>query len=65
MSKTNSHSQVNSNYEVTLHIKFSNNPKDLISNINELLKDINVEGMSYHLIENRPTNDEHHGGMVN
>ena len=61
---SNSHSRGNSNYEVTLHVRFSNHPKDLLSNINELLKDIDVEGMTYHLIENRPTNEEHHGGML-
>ena len=53
-------------YELTLKVRTDTNPKDLLFTIqNDIKEHVNVLGMDYHLIEDRPTTDEHHGGMVN
>ena len=53
-------------YEFTIKVKTNYDPRDLVyklvDNIKSLIPDLSID---YHLIEDRPTNDEHHGGIVN
>ena len=50
-------------YELTLNIRTSTDPHDLLFQIHQDIKDhVHVLGMDYHLISPRPTTDEHHGG---
>ena len=53
-------------YEFTLKVKTNHNPKDAIFKIVDALKGmLPVLSIDYHLVEDRPTNDEHHGGVIN
>ena len=53
-------------YEFTIKVKTNHNPREAIFEIVQQLKGIlPVLSIEHHLIEDRPTNDEHHGGIVN
>ena len=53
-------------YQFTINVKTNHNPKDAIFKIVEALKGmLPVLSVDYHLVEDRQTNDEHHGGVVN
>jgi len=52
-------------YEFTIRVKTNYDPKDLIFKIVDKIKSlIPVLSIDYHLIEDRPTDVEHHGGVV-
>ena len=51
-------------YQVTLRIRTDTDPRGLLHTIHEDLKDhVHVLGIDYHLIDDRPTGIEHHGGL--
>ena len=53
-------------YEFTIKVKTNHDPREAIFEIVQQLKGIlPVLSIEHHLIEDRPTNDEHHGGIVN
>ena len=53
-------------YEFTIKVKTNHDPREAIFEIVQQLKGIlPVLSIEHHLIEDRPTNDEHHGGVVN
>jgi len=53
-------------YEFSIKVKTNHDPRDAIFEIVQQLKGIlPVLSIEHHLIEDRPTNDEHHGGVVN
>ena len=53
-------------YEFTIKVKTNNDPREAIFEIVQQLKGIlPVLSIEHHLIEDRPTNDEHHGGITN
>ncbi len=50
-------------YKVELTIETKSDPRDIITFIKRRIKDaLPVLSLDYHLIEERPTSDEHHGG---
>ena len=52
-------------YKVTLTVTTASDPKDILSFIQKRIKNaLPVFSLEYHLVEDRPTNDEHHGGKV-
>ena len=52
-----------SNYKVTLTFTTPDDPRGLIFPLVDKIKDVvKVTSSTYHLVEDRPTNDEHHGG---
>ena len=52
-------------YEFTIKVKTNHNPTQAISEIVKSLKGmLPVLSIEHRLIEERPTNDEHHGGIV-
>ena len=52
-------------YEFTLKVKTNHNPREAIFEIVNALKGmLPVLSIDYHLVEDRPTNDEHHGGVT-
>ena len=52
-------------YEFTIKVKTNHDPREAIFEIVQQLKGIlPVLSIEHHLIEDRPTNDEHHGGIV-
>ena len=52
-------------YEFTLKVKTNHDPRQAISEIVDALRGmIPVLSIDYHLIEDRATNDEHHGGVT-
>ena len=52
-------------YEFTIKVKNNHDPRDAIFEIVQQLKGIlPVLSIEHHLIEDRPTNDEHHGGIT-
>ena len=52
-------------YEFTLKVKTNHDPRQAIFKIVDALKGmIPVLSIDYHLVEDRPTSDEHHGGIV-
>ncbi len=52
-------------YKVTFTVTTKSNPKDILSFIQRRIKDaLPVLSLNYELIEDRPTNVEHHGGVV-
>jgi hypothetical protein len=52
-------------YQFTINVKTNHNPRDTIFKIVDALKGmIPVLSIDYHLVEERPTNDEHHGGKT-
>tara|TARA_R100000458_G_scaffold37945_1_gene35425 strand:- start:255 stop:446 length:192 start_codon:yes stop_codon:yes gene_type:complete len=53
-------------YEFSIKVKTNHDPRDAIFEIVKQLKGIlPVLSIEYNLIEDRPTNDEHHGGIIN
>ena len=53
-------------YELKLTIRTDTDPHDLLFQIHQDIKGhVNVLGMDYHLIDDRPTGIEHHGGNIN
>ena len=53
-------------YKFTINVKTNHEPRDTIFNIIQQLKDvIPVLSIDYHLVEDRPTDVEHHGGNTN
>ena len=52
-------------YNFTISVKTNHDPKEAIFEIVNALKGmIPVLSINYRLVEDRPTNDEHHGGVV-
>ena len=52
-------------YEFTIRAKTNYDPRDLVFKIEEKIKSLMpVLSIDYHLIEDRPTSEEHHGGVV-
>ena len=52
-------------YEFTIKVKTNHDPREAIFEIVNQLKGIlPVLSIEHHLIEDRPTNDEHHGGIT-
>ena len=52
-------------YEVKLTFKTMSNPREVIELITSKVREsIPVLSISHNLVEERPTNDEHHGGKV-
>ena len=53
-------------YQFTINVKTNHNPRDAIVKIVSALKGmLPVLSVDYHLVEDRPTDVEHHGGVVN
>ena len=53
-------------YELTINVKTNKDPRgDLWRIVNKIKDLMPVLSIDYHLIDERPTNDEHHGGMIN
>ena len=53
-------------YEFTIKVKTNYDPRSLVFKLVDHIKSlIPVLSIDYHLIEDRPTNDEHHGGVIN
>ena len=53
-------------YQFTINVKTNHNPREAIFEIVNALKGmLPVLSIDYHLVEARPTNDEHHGGVTN
>ena len=52
-------------YEFTIRVKTNYDPRDLVFKLVDKIKSlIPVLSIDYHLIEDRPTTDEHHGGVI-
>lgn len=52
-------------YKFTINVKTNHNPKEAIFEIVNALKGmLPVLSIDYHLVEDRPTDVEHHGGVV-
>ena len=52
-------------YEFTLKVKTNHDPRQAISEIVDALRGmLPVLSIEHRLIEDRATNDEHHGGIV-
>ena len=52
-------------YQFTINVKTNHNPRDAIIKIVNALKGmLPILSVDYHLVEDRPTSDEHHGGVV-
>ena len=52
-------------YTVELTIETKSDPRDIIDFIQRRIKDaLPVLSLKYHLIEERDTTDEHHGGVT-
>ena len=50
-------------YEFTIKVKTNHDPRKAISEIVSALRGmLPVLSIDYHLVEDRPTTDEHHGG---
>ena len=53
-------------YEFTIKVKTNHDPRTAIYEIVKALKGmLPVLSIEHRLIEERPTNDEHHGGLQN
>ena len=53
-------------YEVKLTFKTMSNPREVVELIQAKIREsIPVLTISHSLLEERPTNDEHHGGLQN
>ena len=51
-------------YEVKLTFKTLSNPREVIELVTAKVREsIPVLSITHHLVEDRPTTDEHHGGM--
>ena len=52
-------------YKVTLTVETKSDPRDIIDFIQRRIKDaLPVLSLTYHLVEERDTTDEHHGGIT-
>ena len=52
-------------YTVELTIETKSDPRDIVDFIQRRIKDaLPVLSLKYHLIEERDTTDEHHGGVT-
>ena len=52
-------------YKVTLTVTTASKPKDILEFIQKRIKNaLPVFNLEYTLVEDRPTTDEHHGGIV-
>ena len=52
-------------YEVKLTFKTMSNPREVLDLITAKVKEsIPILSISHHLVEDRPTTDEHHGGVI-
>ncbi len=52
-------------YKFTINVKTNHSPKEAIFEIVDALKGmLPVLSIDYHLVEDRPTDVEHHGGVV-
>ena len=52
-------------YEFTIKVKTNHDPVQAIAEIVSTLKGIlPVLSIEHRLVEDRPTNDEHHGGVI-
>ena len=52
-------------YRVTFTVTTASSPKDILEFIRKRIKDaLPVFNLEYDLVEERPTNDEHHGGKT-
>tara|TARA_R100000152_G_C6619371_1_gene70605 strand:- start:21 stop:206 length:186 start_codon:yes stop_codon:yes gene_type:complete len=52
-------------YKVTLTVTTKSDPRDIIDFVQRRIKDaLPVIGLEYHLVEQRDTNIEHHGGVT-
>ena len=53
------------NYELTIKVKTNKDPRgDLWRIVNKIKDLMPVLSIDYHLIDERPTTDEHHGGIT-
>ena len=53
-------------YELTIKVKTNKDPRgDLWRIVNKIKDLMPVLSIDYHLLDERPTSDEHHGGMIN
>ena len=53
-------------YQFTINVKPTHNPKEAIFKIVKALKGMLPDlSINYHLVEDRPTDVEHHGGVTN
>ena len=53
-------------YKVTFTVSTKSDPKDILDFIQRRVKDVlPVMSLNYEVIEERPTNDEHHRGKTN
>ena len=54
------------NYELTIKVKTNKDPRgDLWRIVNKIKDLMPVLSIDYHLLDERPTTDEHHGGVTN
>ena len=52
-------------YQFTINVKTNHDPRQAIFKIVNVLKGmIPVLSIDYKLVEDRPTSDEHHGGVI-
>jgi len=52
-------------YELTIKVKTNKDPRgDLWRIVNKIKDLMPVLSIDYHLLDERPTNDEHHGGIT-
>ena len=52
-------------YELTINVRTNKDPRgDLWRIVNKIKDLMPVLSIDYHLIDDRPTNDEHHGGVI-
>jgi len=52
-------------YELTIKVKTNKDPRgDLWRIVNKIKDLMPVLSIDYHLLDERPTTDEHHGGVV-
>ena len=53
-------------YELTINVRTNKDPRgDLWRIVNKIKDLMPVLSIDYHLIDDRPTSDEHHGGVIN
>ena len=53
-------------YELTINVRTNKDPRgDLWRIVNKIKDLMPVLSIDYHLIDERPTTDEHHGGVTN
>ena len=51
-------------YELTIKVKTNHDPREDLWRIVQRIKDLMpVLSIEHHLIDDRPTTDEHHGGL--